>query len=226
MEMLSLFKAPTVDRFAERMRAALGDGPATTSRLLRCVAAGVARDERRGFGAAERRLACRAAVAPSPSRCWHSSSLRCRRLVALAPVIRQGRQIVVGQSAGGAADSIARLIAESLFGLWQQAVTVENKGGAARTIAADLIAAPADGYSLLLGGQGSRHRGDAESALRYDPSRDFAPIGRLARRRSLVISAGVPAGRCELVAYAKAHPGKLTYIHTVMDQSAGSPSNG
>jgi tripartite-type tricarboxylate transporter receptor subunit TctC len=125
-------------------------------------------------------------------------------------------RIVVGQSAGSSADAIARLIAESLSGLWQQPVTVENKGGAAGTIAADLIAkAPADGYSLLLGGQGNLViAATLESALRYDPSRDFAPIGRLARTPFfLVTHAGVPARTLpELVAYAKAHPGKLTYI--------------
>jgi tripartite-type tricarboxylate transporter receptor subunit TctC len=125
-------------------------------------------------------------------------------------------KIVVGQSAGSAADSIARVIAETLSGLWQQPVTVENKGGAAGTIAADLIAkAPADGYALLLGGQGNLViAATLEPALRYDPTRDLAPIGRLARTPFfLVMNAGVPAKTLpELIAYAKANPGKLTYI--------------
>jgi len=125
-------------------------------------------------------------------------------------------RIVVGQSAGSSADAIARLIAESLSALWRQPVNVENKGGAAGTIAADLIAkAPADGYALLLGGQGNLViAATLEPALRYDPSRDFVPIARLARTPFfLVTSAGVPARTIpELVAYARAHPGKLTYI--------------
>jgi tripartite-type tricarboxylate transporter receptor subunit TctC len=125
-------------------------------------------------------------------------------------------RIVVGQSAGSAADAVARLIAESLSALWQQPVTVENKGGAAGTLAADLIAkAPADGYALLLGGQGNLVVAvTLEPRLRYDPSRDFAPIGRLARTPFFIVTnAGIPAKTLpELIAYAKAHPGKLTYI--------------
>lgn len=125
-------------------------------------------------------------------------------------------RIVVGQSAGSAADAVARLIAESLSVLWRQPVNVENKGGAAGTIAADLIAkAPADGYALLLGGQSNLVvAATLEPTLRYDPSRDFAPIGRIARTPFFIVTnAGVPAKTLpELVAYAKAHPGKLTYI--------------
>lgn len=125
-------------------------------------------------------------------------------------------RIVVGQSAGSAADAVARLIADSLSGVWQQPVNVENKGGAAGTIAADLVAkSPADGYALLLGGQGNLViAATLDPALRYDPSRDFAPIARLASTPFfLITSAGVPAKTLpELVAYAKAHPGKLTYI--------------
>ena len=125
-------------------------------------------------------------------------------------------RIVVGQSAGSSADAVARLIADSLSALWQKPVNVENKGGAAGTIAADLVAkAPADGYTLLLGGQGNLViAATLEATLRYDPSRDFAPIARLARTPFfLVTSAGVPARTIpELVAYAKAHPARLTYI--------------
>ncbi len=125
-------------------------------------------------------------------------------------------KIVVGQTAGSAADALARLIGESLTGEWSQPVTIENKSGAAGTIAADLVAkAPADGYALLLGGQGNLVvAGSLDPNLRYDPTRDFAPIGRLARTPLfLVMNSGVPARTLpELIAYAKAHPGKLTYI--------------
>jgi len=130
-------------------------------------------------------------------------------------------RIVVGQSAGSAADAVARLIADSLSGVWQQPVNVENKGGAAGTIAADLVAkSPADGYALLLGGQGNLViAATLDPALRYDPSRDFAPIARLASTPFfLITSAGVPAKTLpELVAYAKAHPGELNF---------SSPGNG
>jgi tripartite-type tricarboxylate transporter receptor subunit TctC len=125
-------------------------------------------------------------------------------------------KIVVGQSAGSAADALARLIAESLASAWSQPVTIENRGGAAGTIAADQVAkAPADGYALLLGGQGNLVIATTlDAKLRYDPARDFAPIGRLARTPFfVVINAGVPASTLpQLIAYAKTHPGKLTYI--------------
>jgi tripartite-type tricarboxylate transporter receptor subunit TctC len=125
-------------------------------------------------------------------------------------------KIVVGQSAGSSADAVGRLIAEALSEAWPQPVTVENKGGAAGTIAADLVAKSLpDGYTLLLGGQGSLVIATMlEPTLRYDPVRDFAPIGRLARTPFfLVTNSNVPARTLpELIAYARAHPGKLTYI--------------
>ena len=145
-----------------------------------------------------------------------AAAMSAPRLVAAEDYPARPVKVVVGQSAGSAADSIARAIAETLSDLWQQPVTVENKGGAAGTIAADLVAkAPADGYALLLGGQGNLViAATLEPALRYDPTRDLAPIGRLARTPFfLVMNAGVPAKTLpELVAYAKANPGKLTYI--------------
>jgi tripartite-type tricarboxylate transporter receptor subunit TctC len=125
-------------------------------------------------------------------------------------------RIVVGQTPGAPVDLIARIVADQLAELWHQSVVVDNRGGAGGTIAAEIVArAPADGYTVLLGGQSNLATVSAgEAAPRYDPLVDFAPIGRVAHvPYFIVVNAGVPARTIpELAAEARARPGQLTYV--------------
>jgi tripartite-type tricarboxylate transporter receptor subunit TctC len=123
-------------------------------------------------------------------------------------------RLVVGYPAGGSTDLVARLLAERLFKAWGQPVTVENRGGAAGTLGADLVAKAApDGYTLLVGA--SAEMAIARAAMRnipYQPE-DFAPVALLTEQPFLVlVNAALPVGSlAELVALARQRPGALNY---------------
>jgi tripartite-type tricarboxylate transporter receptor subunit TctC len=124
-------------------------------------------------------------------------------------------RLIVPQAAGAQNDVLARLLGERLTAFWKEAAVVENHGGVGGTIGADLVAkAPADGYTVLVGGLNNLVVAPAlTSDLRYDPIRDFAPVGGLARvPYALAVNRRVPANTlAELVAYARANPGRLSY---------------
>jgi tripartite-type tricarboxylate transporter receptor subunit TctC len=123
-------------------------------------------------------------------------------------------RLVVGYPAGGSTDLVARLLAERLFRAWGQPVTVENRGGAAGTLGADLVAKAApDGYTLLIGA--SAEMAIARAVMRnipYQPE-DFAPVALLTEQPFLVlVNATLPVrSLAELVALAREQPGKLNY---------------
>lgn len=124
-------------------------------------------------------------------------------------------RIVTGQQAGTPSDVIARLVGEKLSQLSGQPVVIENHPGAGGTIGAELVAkAPADGYTLLVAGHSNLVLAMAAGVeRRYDAMRDFAPIGRIASVPfALAVNRKVPVfSMQELVVYARAHPGELTY---------------
>ena len=124
-------------------------------------------------------------------------------------------KLVVGQAAGGHGDIIGRTIGPKLAEILKQPVVIENRGGAGGTIGAEMVArAPHDGYTLLLGGSSNLAIVAALAGeARYDTTRDFVPIGGAAIvPYGLAVSPSVPATTVsELVAYARAHPGRLTY---------------
>jgi tripartite-type tricarboxylate transporter receptor subunit TctC len=124
-------------------------------------------------------------------------------------------KIVVAQAPGAQNDVLARLLGDRLTELWKEPAVVENHGGAGGTIGADLVArAPADGYTVLIGGLNNLAVAAAlVKDLRYDPIRDFAPVGGMARvPYALAVNRSVPATTlAELIAYARARPGRLTY---------------
>ena len=124
-------------------------------------------------------------------------------------------RIVVGYSAGGGNDIIVRVMAPELSKGLGQPVIVDNKPGAQSIIAAELVAkAPADGYTLLMGPSGPMTINPATySKLPYDPVRDFAPISMIASfPLLLVVDPKLPVNNVqELIAYAKANPGKANY---------------
>jgi tripartite-type tricarboxylate transporter receptor subunit TctC len=124
-------------------------------------------------------------------------------------------KLIVPYAAGGGADLIARTVAEGLTKKLGQPVIVENKPGGAATIGADAVAkSPPDGYTILYGTPAPQIINPyLMKKLPYDPVRDFAPVGRVASvSHILVVHPSVPAKSVkELVAYAKANPGKVNY---------------
>ena len=124
-------------------------------------------------------------------------------------------RIVLGFPPGGATDILSRDFAAKLSEELKQQVIIENKPGAGGTIGADIVAkAAADGYTLTIGTT-SNHAIAVSlyKKLPYDPVKDFAPITMLAVSQNVVvINPAVPANNIrELVAYAKANPGKLNF---------------
>src|SRR5205814_8872233 len=123
--------------------------------------------------------------------------------------------IIVPYPAGGTSDILARTIGQRLSESFGQPVIVENKPGANGNVGADLVAkAPADGYTLLLGDIGALAISPSVyPTLPFDPVRDFAPVTMVAYSpHSLVVNPAVQANSVqELVALAKAKPGKLNF---------------
>ena len=124
-------------------------------------------------------------------------------------------RIIAAQQAGSATDNVARLVAEALEKELGVAVTVDNRPGAGGKIGAEAAArAAADGYTLLVGGTSNLVIPPAtEPDLRYDPTKDFVAIGRVAHVPfGFVVHTSVPARNLrELADLARTKPGKLTY---------------
>jgi tripartite-type tricarboxylate transporter receptor subunit TctC len=124
-------------------------------------------------------------------------------------------RIVVPFPAGGPADLAARIIAQKMSEDWAQPVVIENRGGGNTIIGAQLVAnAPPDRYTLLMAIDSTLVMNQhLYRTLPYDPLADFAPITTTTRTISVlaVRASDGPKDVKELLAYAKAHPGKLNY---------------
>jgi len=124
-------------------------------------------------------------------------------------------RLVVPFAPGGGSDVLARLIAEPLAQRLGQPIIIDNKPGANATIGADFVAkAPADGYTLLFTPPGPQITNPSlMTKLPYDPVRDLTPVARLGVFVAvLVVHPSVPARNIgELIAYARANPGKLNF---------------
>ena len=124
-------------------------------------------------------------------------------------------RLVVGYSAGGGNDLIARIVAARLQEKLGQPIVVDNKPGAQSIVAAEIVTkAPADGYTLLVAPSGPMTINPAVYAkLPYDPAKDFAPISLLAEfPLLLVVGADQPIKSVrELIDYGRAHPDKANY---------------
>jgi len=122
---------------------------------------------------------------------------------------------IVPFPAGGAMDNIARTLGEDMSKTLGQAVVVENRPGAGGNIGAELVArAPADGYTLLIVANGMAVNPALYGKLGYDPIKDFAPVSLLAVVPNVLVAnkAKTPAKTvAEVIASAKARPGKYTY---------------
>jgi len=126
-------------------------------------------------------------------------------------------RIVVGFPPGTAPDVSARILAAKFANSWNVPVTVENITGAGSNIATERVAnSSADGYTLLMGGNSALVVSPSlYDKLPYDPVKDFDPISQIfVAVNILTVHPNVPANTLpELVALAKAQPGKLTYGH-------------
>ena len=124
-------------------------------------------------------------------------------------------RLIVDTSPGGITDLLGRLSAEGLAHKLGQAVVVENKPGASGNVAIDFVVrSSADGHTLMICAGGNLVvKPFLEHALSFDPMNDLAPVFNVAEApHVLVVPASLPAGTvAELIAYAKANPGKMYY---------------
>lgn len=123
-------------------------------------------------------------------------------------------RIVVPYAAGGGTDILARLFAQKMSDSWGQPVIVENRPGADGTIGTELIArSPADGYNLVLVVAAHVINPSLKAKMPFDVLKDFTPITMVAASPwVIVVSPVVPANNIkELIALAKAQPGKLAF---------------
>ena len=154
-------------------------------------------------------------------RCWLAAACLLGSLLA-SHAVAQGYpnkpiRVVVPMVAGGAVDILARLLGLHLGDALGKPVLVENKPGANGNIGADFVAkAPADGYTLLIPDMGTLTVGPAiYTSLPFDPLNDFVPVTLLiSSPYGFAVHPGLPVNSiAELIAYAKAHPGKVNYAH-------------
>ncbi|RJP64025.1 MAG: tripartite tricarboxylate transporter substrate binding protein [Comamonadaceae bacterium] len=131
-------------------------------------------------------------------------------------------KVIVGFPPGGAADQIARLVSTPLATALGQPVVVENRPGANGNIAGEaVVKSPADGYTLLMGSGGMVSVNPHISRMSFDPVKDLVPVASAARVLVYLMARPTIEAKNvqELIAYAKANPGRLTY------GSAGSGSS-
>ncbi len=123
-------------------------------------------------------------------------------------------RLVIGFAPGGAADYVARTIADPLGRVLGQTVTVENRAGAGSSLAADFVAkAPADGYTLLIASPSSVSVNPALNPKLSYSAKDLVPVTRVTTSPLVVAvnpNAGINSFQ-ELMALAKAKPGVLNY---------------
>jgi tripartite-type tricarboxylate transporter receptor subunit TctC len=151
-------------------------------------------------------LAVGAAALPAVSRIARAQSYPTRPI-----------RLVVPFPPGGSYDAVARPLADKMKPLLGT-VVIENIGGGGASLgAAAVVRASPDGYTILLGGT-QTHVNEAllKSRPLYDPIKDLDPIASVASNCiAVAVHPSVPVGSLkELIAYAKANPGKLSYGHT------------
>jgi tripartite-type tricarboxylate transporter receptor subunit TctC len=123
-------------------------------------------------------------------------------------------RLVVPFPAGGSVDAVARWLAQGMAEDLKQPVIVDNRAGAGGNVGAEAVAkSPPDGYTLLVTTPGLAIAPSIYRKLPFDPLNDFAPVSQLtATYLFLVVNNNVPASNVkELIALAKAQPGKLNY---------------
>src|SRR5258705_8662957 len=153
-------------------------------------------------------LAAGAAALPAVAR------LTCSRLAWAQPYPARPVRIMVGVVAGGSPDILARLIGQWLSERLGHPFVIENRPGAGNNIGTEaVVRAPADGYTLLVGGAANAINATLYPKLNFNFIRDIAPvIGIMRVPGVMVVHPSVPAKTIpEFIAYAKANPGKLNF---------------
>ncbi|MGE0558004.1 MAG: Bug family tripartite tricarboxylate transporter substrate binding protein [Burkholderiales bacterium] len=124
-------------------------------------------------------------------------------------------RFVVPYPPGGPLDEIARAVGQKLTPVWGQQVLVDNRSGAGGSIGADVVAKSApDGYTMVLANSGPiTVNVTLRKNLPYDPRTDLAPVTQIiGAPMVLVVHPSMPVHNVrELIALARAHPGKLNY---------------
>ena len=124
-------------------------------------------------------------------------------------------RIIVPTAPGGSIDTTARVVASKLSDLWGKPVIIENRPGAAMITGADAAAkSPADGYTLLVAHDGTLAMNPVvHPTLPYNPQRDFEPVALMTSIPLIVLVNESVAAKsiAELIALAKANPGKLNH---------------
>lgn len=154
---------------------------------------------------------CILLAATSTALLWQ---LPATSVAADAPWPTRPIHLVVGYSAGGATDIIARLVASRLSEQLGQAVIVDNRAGANSNIGAELVArAPADGYLLYVYTIANTINATLYDKLNYDPLKDFQPIGLIAKVPNiLVVNATLPINSVkDYVKFAGQSPDGITF---------------
>ena len=127
-------------------------------------------------------------------------------------------RIVVPFAAGGTSDILARAIGPKLTAAWGQPVVIENKTGANGNVGAEFVVRSApDGYTMLLSDVGALAISPSVyPSLPFDPIKDFAPVIMVSYSpHVLAVHPSVPANSIkELIAFAKANPGKLNFANS------------
>src|SRR6266849_2873102 len=126
--------------------------------------------------------------------------------------------LIVAYTPGGPSDVLARIIGRQMERVLGQPIVIDNRPGGAGNIAAETVAhAAPDGYTLLMGNNGLLATNQSLfKKLNFDGEKDFAPISLIGSQPNiLVVNPKFPAtNMAELVAYAKANPGKLNYANS------------
>ena len=140
-------------------------------------------------------------------------------MVARAQAYPAGQQIkfIVGFPAGGAQDIVGRVVADRLGALWGVPTVVENIAGAGANVAMDRVAkGPADGTQIMIVPPGLATNQFLYARMPFDPEKDIVPLCYVASIPNLLcVKKGLPVSSvAELIAYAKANPGKLNYAST------------
>ena len=123
-------------------------------------------------------------------------------------------RLVIPYDAGGPTDVLGRLLAPTLAERLEQSVVVENRGGAAAIVGANVVAkAQPDGYTLLLGDINLAVNPSLYKALPYDVNKELVAVSLVAAAPLvLVVNTATPVKNLqELIAHAKANPGRLTF---------------
>ncbi|MBM3340548.1 MAG: tripartite tricarboxylate transporter substrate binding protein [Betaproteobacteria bacterium] len=126
-------------------------------------------------------------------------------------------RLIVGFGAGGSIDLLARLFAQRLTENLVQQVVVDNRPGASGNLAAEIVArAAADGYTIYMSPPALVVNASLYPKIAYDPLRDFAPVTLLAAVQNVLVAHPGFAAKSvkELIAQAKANPGKIVYAST------------